>query len=115
VVFTGDIIAANRPEPLIHLEKNGSSEGWIQTAKGVPALDATVFIPGHGAPQTKGDIEARISQTEAKRAKILDLIAQGKTLDEVKAALGEPAAAATGGGPSFPTFTEVVYRESGKK
>src|SRR3954452_22458474 len=23
VVFTGDIIAANRPEPLIHLEKNG--------------------------------------------------------------------------------------------
>lgn len=115
IVFTGDIIAANRPEPLIHLEKNGSSEGWIQTAKGVAALDATVFIPGHGAPQTKADIETRISQTEAKRAKILDLISQGKTLDEIKAALGEPATAASGSGPSFPTFTEVVYRESGKK
>ncbi len=115
IVFTGDIIAANRPEPLIHLEKNGSSEGWIQTAKGTAALDATVFIPGHGEPQTKADIDARISKAEAKRAKILELISQGKTLDEIKSALGEPATTASGNGPNFPTFTEVVYRESGKK
>lgn len=115
IVFTGDIIAANRPEPLIHLEKNGSSEGWIQTAKGVAALDAEVFIPGHGAPQTKADLDARISKTEAKRAKILELISQGKTLDEIKAAVGDPAGAPAGSGPTFATFTEVVYQESGKK
>jgi glyoxylase-like metal-dependent hydrolase (beta-lactamase superfamily II) len=115
VVFTGDIIAANRPEPLIHLEKNGSSEGWIQTAKGVAALDADVFIPGHGAPQAKTDIDARISKTEAKRAKILELISQGKTLEEIKPAVGDPAPTPSGAGPNFPTFTEVVYEESGKK
>jgi cyclase len=115
VVFTGDIIAANRPEPLIHLEKNGSSEGWLETAKDVAALDAEVFIPGHGAPQTKADIEARISKTESKRTKILELISQGKTLDEIKTAVGDPPATANASGPSFPTFTEVVYQESGKK
>jgi cyclase len=115
VVFTGDIIAANRPDPLIHLEKNGSSAGWIQTAKGIAALDADVFIPGHGTPQTKADLDGRISRVEAKRAKILELISQGKTLDDIKTAVGDPPAAAAGSGPSFPTFTEVVYRESAKK
>lgn len=115
VVFTGDIIAANRPDPLIHREKGGSSAGWIQTAKGVAGLDADVFIPGHGAPQTKADIEARISRVEAKRAKILDLISQGKTLDEIKTAVGDPPSPAAGAGPSFASFTEVVYQEAAKK
>src|SRR3954453_833689 len=109
VVFTGDIIAANRPDPLIHLEKNGSSAGWIQTAKGIEALDAEIFIPGHGAPQTKADLEARISKTEGKRTKILELISQGKSLDEIKAAVGDPATTASASGSNFPTFTEVVY------
>ena len=40
IVFTGDIIAAQLPDPLIHLEKNGSSEGWITTAKGIVGLNA---------------------------------------------------------------------------
>src|SRR5579863_7147317 len=31
IVFTGDIIAAQMSDPLIHLEKHGSSEGWIAT------------------------------------------------------------------------------------
>lgn len=115
VVFTGDIIAANRPEPLIHLEKHGSSEGWIQTAKGVAALDADVFIPGHGAPQSKDEINARISKAAAKRARIVELIGQGKSLDEIKAAVGDPATTPGGSGPNFPTFTEVVYQESTKK
>jgi len=115
IVFTGDIIAANRPEPLIHLEKNGSSEGWIQTAKGVAALGADVFIPGHGAPQTKSEIDSRISKAEGKRTKILELISQGKSLDEIKAAVGDPATTPSGSGPNFPTFTEVVYQESAKK
>lgn len=115
VVFTGDIIAANRPDPLIHREKGGSSSGWIETAKGVAALDAEAFIPGHGTPQTKTDINDRVSRVEAKRAKILDLISQGKTLDEIKTALGDPPAPVPGSGPTFPTFTDVVYQESAKK
>ncbi len=111
IVFTGDIIAAQLPDPLIHLEKHGSSEGWITTTKGILALNATQFVPGHGNVQTKADIQKRLADAEAKRAKIKDLVAQGKSLEEIKTAVGDAPPAAGGRGPRFPTFTEVVYRE----
>jgi glyoxylase-like metal-dependent hydrolase (beta-lactamase superfamily II) len=117
VVFTGDIIAAQLPDPLIHLEKNGSSAGWIATAKGITGLNADRFVPGHGDVQTKAAIQKRLADAEAKRAKIKALVAQGKSLDEIKAAVGDPppAQGRGGRGPAFPTFTEVVYRELTKK
>ncbi len=116
IVFTGDIIATQMPDPLIHAEKNGSSEGWITTTKGIVALNADTFIPGHGMVQTKNDIQARLTHTEEKRAKIKELVAQGKSLEEVRAAVGDPPPAAPGGrGPNFPSFTEVVYKEFSKK
>jgi len=117
IVFTGDIIAMNTSDPLIHLEKNGSSEGWITTAKGIVALKADQFVVGHGDIQTKAAVEKRLADTEAKRAKIKDLVAQGKSLDEIKAAVDPPPATGRGGGrgPGFPSFTEVVYRELTKK
>src|SRR5579862_7150836 len=90
IVFTGDIIATQLPDPLIHLEKNGSSEGWITTAKGAAALNADQFVPGHGDVQAKAAIQKRVADAEAKRAKIKELVAQGKSLDEIKAAVGDP-------------------------
>ena len=118
IVFTGDIIAMQLPDPLIHLEKNGSSAGWITTAKGIVALDSDQFVPGHGDLQPKASIQKRLTAAEEKRAAIEKLVAQGKTLDEVKAAVDPPAAAPTGGGgrgPGFPTYTQVVYQELTKK
>jgi len=114
IVFTGDIIT-NRPDPLIHLEKDGSSEGWIETAKGIAALDADTFLPGHGAPETKAQVQEYVAHAEAKRTKIKDLVAQGKSLDEIKSAVGDAPPARSGNGPAFATFTEVVYRELTKK
>jgi cyclase len=117
IVFTGDIIATQLPDPLIHLEKNGSSEGWITTAKGIAALNADQFVPGHGDVQTKAEIQKRETDAAAKRAKIKELVAQGKSLDEIKAAVDPPAPAAAAkgkggrGGPQFASFTEVVYKE----
>src|SRR5580698_1760432 len=118
IVFTGDIIAMQLPDPLIHLEKNGSSEGWITTTKGIVGLNSDQFVPGHGDLQTKAAIEKRLTDAEAKRAKIKDLVAQGKSLDEIKAAVDPPPPAqARGGrgGPGFATFTEVGYRGLTKK
>jgi glyoxylase-like metal-dependent hydrolase (beta-lactamase superfamily II) len=116
IVFTGDIIATQMADPLIHAEKNGSSEGWITTTKGIVALNADQFVPGHGMLQSKSDIQTRLTNTEAKRAKIKELVAQGKSLEEVRAAVGDPPPAAPGGrGPNFPTFTTVVYNELSKK
>jgi glyoxylase-like metal-dependent hydrolase (beta-lactamase superfamily II) len=136
VMFTGDIIVAQRPDPLIHLEKQGSSEGWITTVKGLLSLGAAQFVPGHGDVQTKEQIQARLQTATDKRDKIVGLIRDGKSLDEIKAAVGDPpspapappapapgpggrvqgAAPATGrGGGGFASFTEVVYQELTKR
>ena len=61
--------------------------------------------------QSKADIQARLTRAEEKRAKIKDLVAQGKSLDEIRSAVGDPPPAAPGKGPNFATFTEVVYKE----
>jgi glyoxylase-like metal-dependent hydrolase (beta-lactamase superfamily II) len=110
IVFTGDIISPQQPDPIIHPEKNGSSEGWITATKGMLALDAAQFVPGHGDVQTKGAIQKGLADAEAKRAKIKDLVAQGKSLDEIRVAVGDPPARGR-----VITFTEVVYRELTKK
>jgi glyoxylase-like metal-dependent hydrolase (beta-lactamase superfamily II) len=116
IVFTGDIIATQMNDPLIHPEKDGSSEGWITTTKGIVKLNAKDFVPGHGNVQTKSDIEERLTRTEKKREQIKMLVAQGKSLDEIRMAVGDPPPAAPGGrGPNFPTFTAVVYNELTKK
>lgn len=111
IVFTGDIITTNRPDALIHLEKHGSSAGWITTVQGILTLDANRFVPGHGDLQTKADIESRLSSVSKKRERIAALVKEGKSLDEIRAAVGDPAPAAGGRGGGFASFTEVVYRE----
>jgi len=117
IVFTGDIIATQRPDPLIHLEKNGTAEGWIQTTKGMAGLNAETYVPGHGDLQTKADIQKRLKDAEERVAKIKQMVAQGKSLQDVRKAFGEPepAAPAPGRGPAFPTFTETTYKELSNK
>lgn len=114
IVFTGDLIT-NRPDPLIHLEKNGSSEGWIKAAKGLVALDADTFVPGHGTPETKAEVQQYLTHAEAKRTKIAALVSQGKSLEEIRSAVGDAVSAQSGNAPAFATFTEVVYQELTRK
>jgi glyoxylase-like metal-dependent hydrolase (beta-lactamase superfamily II) len=106
IVFTGDICSPEQPDPIIHPEKNGSSEGWIETTKGMVALKADRYVPGHGQVQSKAEIQKGLDAAAAKRAKIKELVAQGKSLDEIKAAVGDPP-----GKGRIITFTEVVYGE----
>jgi glyoxylase-like metal-dependent hydrolase (beta-lactamase superfamily II) len=110
IVFAGDIETLNFPNPLIHLEKNGSSLGWIATARAMTALDADRFVPGHGDVQTREALDARTTAATEKRLKIAELVAQGRSLDQIKAQL-DPPAAQPPGVPRFPSYTEVVYRE----
>jgi cyclase len=115
IVFTGDIIATNQPYTLIHAEKNGSSEGWIQTVKGLAGLNADTYVPGHGDLQTKAEVQQRLAKVQARREEIKKLVAQGKSLEQVKQALGETDTPAAPGAPQFPSFTTVVYNELTKK
>ena len=109
IVATGDIIATANPYPRIHDEKNGSTEGWITTAKGIAALDADIFIPGHGNIQTKADIQKRITDAEARRTQVKEMVAQGKSLDEIKAAVGDTDKL------NYKSWTQVCYEEFTKK
>jgi cyclase len=73
-------------------------------------------VPGHGDVQTKDEIQKRLTNTEAKRARIKELVGQGKSLDEIRVAVGDPAPAQwQGRGPNFASFTEVVYKELTRK
>src|SRR5262245_53693932 len=48
VVSTGDIVVTNRADdnPNIHMEKNGSVEGWMANVKGMIGLNADYYVSG---------------------------------------------------------------------
>jgi glyoxylase-like metal-dependent hydrolase (beta-lactamase superfamily II) len=109
VVISGDLIGDG--DPTLHLEKNGSSEGWIRFVSALVDLNADVFVRGHADVATKEQVRLILANAETKRARIAGLVKQGKPLDEIKRALGEPIK-----NPSrFPTFTETTYEELTRK
>ncbi len=128
IVATGDIIVANRADdnPNLHIDKNGSAEGWIANVKEIASLDADTFVPGHGDLQTKADIQRKLAAVIARRAKVAAMVKEGKSLQEIKAALPDapapgaraaapPAAAPAAGRGPAPGFVDVVYAELTKK
>jgi cyclase len=112
IVFGGDLIDLTQ-FAYVHPLKGGSTEGWITSMKGILAIDADTFVSGHGDLQTKETLKARLAAVEARREKIKEMVAAGKSLDEIKKTAGpeEPPY-----GPyKSPGFTEVVYQELTKK
>ena len=84
VAFIGDLGGAN-----IHLENNGSSEGMIETIRGLLALDCDSYVRGHGVMATKADIKKGLDDLVARRDKIIGLYVVGKSLDEAEKIMGE--------------------------
>ena len=120
IVFGGDLLAGapDRAETLIHLEKHVSTAGWIENVKGMLGLDADTYLTGHGNMMTKAEVQKKLGLIQDKYNKIKTMVAEGKSLDEIKTSLGEPTAAPPAnpnGAPPFPTLTEVIYKEMSKK
>ena len=109
LVASGDLLGEG--DPGIHLFKNGTSEGWIKFVSVLADLDADTYVRGHAGLGTREQTRQALANAIAKRGKIADLVKQGKSLDEIKQALGEPAKA----GGRFETFTETTYQELTKK
>ena len=109
VIASGDLLGDG--DPSIHLFKNGTSEGWIRFVSALVDLDADTYVRGHGAVGTREQARQALANAIAKRGKIVELVKQGKSLDEIKQALGEPVK------PSgrFQSFTETTYEELTKK
>lgn len=110
VVYTGDLVAPGiGAYPGIHLCKNGSSQGWIQSIEALLAFDADTFISGHGEALTRAELQARLAMAQQRRAQIVALVEQGKSLAEVRAALQDKPL--LGLAARFPTFVETTYQE----
>ncbi len=72
------------------------------------------YLSGHADPLTKADLKTLLTALEEKVAKVKTMIAEGKTLDDIKTAFG--IATAPGGQPSrWPSFVENVYLELSEK
>ena len=114
VVFGGDLLVTNRPDTLIHAEKHGSAAGWIENVKGMIALDADTYVTGHGDLMTKDDVKKKLALIQGKWDMVKAMVAQGKSLDDVKTAMGEstapPVANAQGNLPPA-TLTVIMYNE----
>lgn len=117
IVFGGDLLVTNRPDTTIHMEKNGTAAGWIENAKGMIGLNADTYLTGHGEMMTKADVQKKLDFIQDKYNKIKAMVAQGKSLDEVKTSFGEPTAPAppnANGTPAAATMTEVIFKEVSK-
>jgi glyoxylase-like metal-dependent hydrolase (beta-lactamase superfamily II) len=118
IVFAGDLLVTNRPDTNIHVDKQGSVAGWMENVKGMIALDADTYVTGHGDLMTKDDAKKKLAYIQERWDKVKAMAAQGKSLDDVKTAMGEstapPVANAQGNMPA-PTITEVMYNEVKKK
>ena len=108
IVFSGDLIGNG--DPLIHRQKNGNSEGWIQFVSALVQLDADTFVLAHADPMTKVQVAANLKNAQDKRAKIAALVKDGKSLDQIKQVFGESSVPAG----RFPSFTETTYEELSK-
>ena len=128
IAATGDIIAANRADdnPNIHMDKNGSAEGWIDKRQGhcwtqrrrVRARAGDRADEGrHSAEAECGDRAAREDCGHGE---------EGKSLEEIKGALPDtPAPGARAAAPPLPArlrwpgpapgFVDAVYAELTKK
>ena len=109
VVSSGDLLGDG--DPSIHLFKNGSSEGWIKFVSALSDLDADTYVRGHAGVGTKEQTRQALASAITKRAKIADLVKQGKSLDDIKQTFGEPLKSSG----RFESFTETTYQELTRK
>ncbi len=109
--IVGDLVFIGR-DPLIHANKHGSSAGLVSALQAVLKLDADVFLSGHADPVNRKAVEGLLAKVQETQAKVKALVQEGKTLDEVKTALGVPQPSA---GSRWPSLVEIVYRELTEK
>lgn len=112
--FIGDLVFVGR-DPLIHRPKGGTAAGYIASLKTMIEMDGVeTYLSGHAAALNKADLRALLQTLEEKTAGVKALIAEGKTLEEVKATLLPPPP--PGAPPSrWPSFVEIVYLELTEK
>jgi glyoxylase-like metal-dependent hydrolase (beta-lactamase superfamily II) len=129
VIATGDIIDTTR-FPFIDVKRGGTVQGEIDALNRLMDLsihnlplqwtpDRTFLVPGHGHVYDKLDLLEYRDAITVVRDRVQDLIDEGKTVQQVKAAnptLGYRSQYGTDSGPwTTDMFVEVVYNELAAK
>jgi cyclase len=88
VAVVGDVFS-NHFYPIIDLSSGGSIDGMIHSLDQILAQTdkQTKIVPGHGPLTTRADLQDYRDMLMQVRHRIKDLIAAGKTMDEVVAAV----------------------------
>jgi cyclase len=117
IAFTGDAFNSRLPGPYMHIDAGASPAGWIEEIHQMIGLDAELYVTGHGSLAMKPELERSVAASEKELAAVKALFAQGKTLPEIQAALGESASKPLqhADGRTLPFFSEYVYAELTKK
>lgn len=125
VVSTGDIFTLSS-YPVIDSQKGGSINGLVDALNQIIDLlvgkeyeeAGTYVIPGHGRICDKNDVVNYRDMVTIIRARIQDLINQGKTLEQVQAAKPtldyDGLYGATTGPWTTGMFVESIYRDLSK-
>jgi cyclase len=114
--YVGDLVFLGR-DPVIHLAKGGSSEGLVKTLKAILSHrpHISTFIPGHGEMVTRDEVANLIRTIEIKQYRTRTLLADGKSLDEIKKILEVDMRPPADGKPAFPSLVEIIYQELTEK
>jgi len=105
VAILGDLFFKGR-DPLVHRIKNGSSFGLARVLLEIIGLDVRIYLSGHADPADKVEIERLYKHIIEIQDKVKAMAGEGKTLDEIKEALGVPTEKGF-----WPSFVEVIYQE----
>lgn len=108
VAFVGDLVFVGR-DPLIHRAKGGTSTGLQKYLESLLDLDANTFMTGHSDPLSKKDVRDAYNSIRETREKVKAMVAEGRSLQEVKKAFGIEESSSKPGGMRFMSFIEVVY------
>src|SRR5687768_13111470 len=129
VIATGDIVDTTR-WPFIDTKRGGTVQGELDALNRLMDLsihnlplqwhpDRTFLVPGHGFVYDKLDLLEYRDAVTVVRDRVLDLIDQGRSLAQVKAAnptLGYRSQYGTDSGPwTTDMFVEVIYNELAAK
>jgi cyclase len=87
VIHTGDVFLSSA-YPFADVDNGGDFDGVIEFCRGIlERIDRnTVIVPGHGRTASYDDLAAYIEMLETVRGRLVALIADGATLQQVVAA-----------------------------
>ncbi len=87
IIHVGDVFW-NGLYPFIDTDSGGSVAGVVTTLRRVAEMagPGTQMIPGHGPLGAKADVERAADMIEDTLDRVAALVAEGKSLDEIKAA-----------------------------